>query len=150
MTEILNNISNSISFSDYSDATFWVSSGRSELSGVLWFLVLSIIIILIGLAIFFVSKFFIKNSPPKKKLLIPFAWILVGLGINGMVLGLFRIEGVTFFSAYAFWGLTILSLIFSTGYYGFRYVRYLPEEEASFESYQIKKKYLPKRRKKSR
>ncbi len=149
MTEILNNISNAINFSDYSDATFWVSSGRSEFSGVLWFLIFSAILVLLGLAIFFISTIFIKNSPPKKKLLTPFSWILVGVGISGIIFGLFRVEGVTFFSAYAFWGLIILGLIFLVGYYGFQYVRYLPEQEARFESYQIKKKYLPKRKKKS-
>jgi len=149
MTEILTKISKSINFKKYSDASFWTASGGSEINETMWFLLLSAIIVLLGLITFVISILFIKDSPPKKKLLLPFSWILMVIGITGAALGFFRIQGVEFFSAYAFWVLMILSLIGVVGYFGFRYIRYLPKEQVRYESYKIKKKYLPKRKKRS-
>lgn len=149
MTQIITNITNNINFTNYFDASFWTASGRSEFGGVIWFIMLSGIVIILGLIIVFLSTLFIKDYPPKKKLLIPFSWILIGLGISGMVFGLLRIQGVSFFSAYGFWVLIILGFIATLGYFGFRYIFYLPEEQVSYETLKIKKKYLPKRKKRA-
>lgn len=147
MTQIVTNITNSINLTTYIDASFWTASGRSEISGVVWFLILSGIIIGLGLIIIVLSIIFIKDYPPKKKLLIPFAWILIGLGITGLIFSLLRIQGVSFFSAYGFWVLIILGFIATAGYFGFRYIFYLPKEQVIYETLKIKKKYLPKRKK---
>lgn len=147
MTQIISNITDNIIFRDYLDASFWTASGRSEFSSVLWFLILSVTMIGLGLIIIFLVTLFVKDYPPKRKLLIPFSWILIGLGVSGVVFGLLRIEGVTFFSGYGFWALIILGFIATVSYFGFRYIFYLPKEQVSYETLKIKKKYLPKRKK---
>ena len=141
------NIINNINISDYLQASFWTASGRSELGGVLWFILLSGITIGLGVIILALSSFFIKDYPPKKKLLVPFSWFLIVGGINGLVFGLLRVQGVSFFSAYGFWFLIILSLLGTVGYFGFRYIFYLPKEQVNYETLKVKKRYLPKRKK---
>ncbi|MCH8821854.1 hypothetical protein IID23_05045 [Patescibacteria group bacterium] len=145
---MLNTISNSISNSEFIRARFWIWSGRSELSDILWFVILSLIFILIGILGLLYLRFFLKDSPPKRKLLTPFSWGSVAVGISGIVFAFFRKEGVGFFSAFGFWVLVILAGVFMVSYFGFRYFKVLPKEQKSYDSYILKKKYLPKRKKK--
>lgn len=149
MTELLTNISNNINSSSLLQAKFWISSGRSELLGVVWFLVYSVILLVLGSWVFLNLKFLGREHPPKQKYLNPFVWGLVPLGILGFVFALFRWEGVSFFSAYAFWALHILTAIVWVLFFSFRCFKYLPKEQANYESYLIKRRYLPKRKKKS-
>ena len=145
---MLNTISNSISNSEFIRARFWIWSGRSELSDILWFFILSLIFILIGILGLLHLRFFLKDSPPKRKLLTPFSWGSVAVGISGIVFAFFRKEGVGFFSAFGFWVLVILAGVFMVSYFGFRYFKVLPKEQKSYDSYVLKEKYLPKRKKK--
>ena len=149
MTEMLSNISNSISNSEFIRARFWIGSGRSDLVEILWFVILSTILIVIGILGLFYLKFFLKDSPPRRKLLAPFSWGFVAVGIAGIVFALFRKEGIGFFSAFGFWALVILAGVFIVFYFGFRYFKILPKEQKIYDSYTLKKKYLPKRKKKS-
>lgn len=146
---MLNNISNSIRSSEFIQAKFWIGSGRSDLSEILWFVILSATFILVGILGLLYLKFFLKKSPPKRKLLTPFFWGSVAVGIFGIVFAFFRKEGIGFFSAFGFWALVILAGVFMVFYFGFRYFKILPKEQKSYESFQLKKKYLPKRKKKS-
>ncbi len=148
MTEILTNISNNISSSDLLQAKFWISSGRGTLFEVLWFFVYSIGLLVVGVLAFFFLKLLVKYNPPKQKFFGPFAWIFALLGVLGIILGLFRIEGISFFSAFAFWFLHIFATIFLIMFFTYRYLMFLPKKQASYESYLLKKKYLPKRKKK--
>ena len=146
---MLSNISNSIINSEFIQARFWIRSGRSDLSEILWFVILSATFILVGILGLLYLKFFLKKSLPKRKLLTPFFWGSVAVGIFGIVFAFFRKEGIGFFSAFGFWALVILAGVFMVFYFGFRYFKILPKEQKSYESFQLKKKYLPKRKKKS-
>jgi hypothetical protein len=148
MTQIITNISNSIRINELLQAKFWVASGRSNLLEVSWFFVYSIVLLAFGVFIFFYLKIIVKDNPPKQKFFGPFAWMFASLGALGIILGLFRVEGVTFFSAFAFWALHILATLCLIVFFAYRYIRFLPKKQASYESYLLKKKYLPKRKKK--
>lgn len=146
---MLSNISNSISNSEFIQARFWIGSGRSDISEILWFVILSVTFTLVGIFGLLYLKFFLKNSPPKRKLLTPFSWGSVAVGISGIVFAFFRKEGIGFFSAFAFWALVILAGVFTVSYFGFRYFKVLPKEQKSYDAYILKKKYLPKRKKRA-
>ncbi len=135
--------------SDYLQAKFWVGSGRSDLSEIAWFLVFSAILIVIGILGLLYLKFAAKENPPKRKYLVPLSWGFIFLGILGFIFGWLRAEGVSFFSAYAFWALHIASTVIWTAFFSYRLLKFLPKELSSYESYLLKQKYLPKRKKKS-
>ena len=148
MTDLISKVSNSINNNEFIQAKFWFASGINNLLELLWFFVYSVILLVVGVFIFFYLKLLVKDNLPKQKFLGPFAWVFSLLGILGITLGLFRSEGVSFFSALAFWALHILATMFLITFFAYRYFRFLPKKQASYESYLLKKKYLPKRKKK--
>ena len=134
---------------DYLQAKFWVASGRSSWYEILWFLGFSAALLFIGTATFLYLRFSASGNRPLQKYVLPIAWILVVFGILGLGLGLFRKEGVGFFSAYAFWALDILLVSLLTLFFTVRLLKLYPKEKYAFNSYLLKQKYLPKRKKRN-
>ena len=134
---------------DYFQAKFWVTSGRGDWQEIFWFLLLSGVLFFVGILIALYLKFRASGNRPLQKYISPIAWSLVVSGILGLIFGLFRKEGVSFFSAYALWALDILLVSLLTLLFTFRLLKFYPKEKHAFDSYLIKKRYLPKRKKKS-
>src|SRR3972149_5168914 len=120
---------------DYLQAKFWVTSGTADWQEILWFLVFSAALLFIGTAAFLYLRFSASGNRPLQKYVLPIAVSLVVFGILGLGLGLFRKEGVGFFSAYAFWALHILSVVILLLFFTFRLLKLYPKEKASHESY---------------
>ena len=134
---------------DYLQAGFWVGSGRADWQEIFWFLLLSGVLFFVGILIALYLKFRASGNRPLQKYVSPIAWSLVVSGILGLIFGLFRKEGVGFFSAYAFWALDILLVSLLTLFFTVRLLKLYPKEKYAFNSYLLKQKYLPKRKKRN-
>ena len=147
MTEMFQNISNMIRY-EFTQASFWFGSGRESFSDVLWFLIVSGILVALGVIFLLLTSFILKNNPPKQKFVTPFVYVFLITGVVGLIFGFFRKEGVSFFSAYAFWVVDLLAAVSLTIFFAYRYFKFLPGEIENREAYLLKQKYLPKRKKK--
>lgn len=87
-----------------------------------------------------------RLTPPQQKFLTKVAWSLAAFGPLGWVLILSRLSGVVFFSARFWWILWVAALI-ATLVWLYRGYKKLPTQQAQYESYQLKKRYFPKKKK---
>ena len=80
MTQILKYISNWVGSSEFLQARFWVSSGRSDWQEIFWFLLLSVVLFFVGILIAFYLKFRASGNRPLKKTFcrLPGAWEFLG------------------------------------------------------------------------
>ena|SRR3989344_7479850 len=88
-----------------------------------------------------------RLTPPENKFLSKLILYTIWFGPLGWLLVLFRNWGVVFLSSRALWVLWAISLI-SVSYFLFRnYNLSLPAAKKTYLSYQLKKRYFPKRKK---
>lgn len=87
-----------------------------------------------------------KLTPPDHKFLTRTIWLTLFFGPVGWLLIIFRNIGVVLLSARFFW-LIWFGLLFWVAYYLFRYQRrVLPKSKETYASYQLKKRYFPKKK----
>ena len=89
-----------------------------------------------------------KLTPPDHKFLTRAIWMTLFFGPVGWLLIIFRNIGIAFLSVRFFW-LIWFGLLFWVAYYLFAYYKkVLPKSKETYASYQIKKRYFPKKKKK--
>ncbi|MEX0617086.1 MAG: hypothetical protein WD231_04780 [Candidatus Woykebacteria bacterium] len=135
-----------IKFNDFIDVRFWVSSGRNDWDELIWFLTFFALLFFAGVIIGIYLKFGSSKNPLIGKYIAPLAWSFVGFGALGALFVFFRKEGVAFLSAHAFWAINILSLVFLLAFFSWRFFKNYPKDRDSYDSYQLKKRYLPTRK----
>ena len=110
--------------------------------------IISTLIFIVAL-IFVALKLTRKDlTPPDHKFFNRAIWLTLFFGPIGWLLVIFRNLGVVFLSARFLW-VVWFGLLLWVGYYLFRYYsRNLPLAKQTYASYQLKKRYFPKKKKK--
>lgn len=130
--------------------TFWFSTPNSGsinswplgVLSALSSLLLILVLILIGFKL--LSS---KLTPPQQKFLTKAIWVLLPVGLVGWLLVLSRVVGVVFLSA-RFWWLLWLAGLIAGSVWLVRQSRQIPTQQLQYQTYQLKKRYFPKKRKK--
>lgn len=104
-------------------------------------LILGLALVLIGLKL--LSS---KLQPPQQKFLTKIAWFLLPLGLLGWFFVGVRLLGVVFLSARFWWILWFLGILLSS-FWLYREARKIPARKAQYQTYQLKKRYFPKKKK---
>jgi len=99
---------------------------------------------LLGLAFKLLSD---KITPPEHKFLTRVVWLTLFFGPFGYLLIVFRYLGVVWLSARFFWAIWFVLLLWSAVYLLRYQKRTLPQARASYDNYQLKKRYFPKKKK---
>ena len=104
---------------------------------------LILIVVLIIVAIKLLKK---GLNPPQQKYLTKLALVLAPFGPLGWLLVLARMFEVVFFSA-RFWWVAWFITLFIAGLWLAREYKKLPTQQIQYQTYQLKKRYFPKKRK---
>lgn len=102
------------------------------------------LLVVLGL---FAFKLFSKINPPQNKFLNKAMVYLLAFGPLGWLLVFFRYLGIVSLSVRFLWLVWLASLLLVIGFLVRYCFKVLPSEEAKYQAYLLKKKYLPKRRK---
>ncbi|HSX58536.1 MAG TPA: hypothetical protein VLE47_04705 [Candidatus Saccharimonadales bacterium] len=103
-------------------------------------LVLIFVLVLLGIKLLNSSL-----SSTKQKFLTKAIWSLIAFGPIGWLLILSRLYGIVFFSA-RFWWVIWFACLIAVCVYLYRNYRKIPAKEHSIQTYQLKKRYFPKKK----
>ncbi len=85
-------------------------------------------------------------TPPQQKFLTRTSLVFLTFGTTGWTFTLARIFGVVFFSA-RFWWVLWLVLLIASVYWLHKNYQKLPIQQVQYQTYQLKKRYFPKKKK---
>lgn len=126
---------------------YWFGSPEAANLASLLPLIIIVSLIFILALVLITIKLLRTNLPaPEAKFLTKAIWLILFFGPIGWFLIILRILGVVLLSARFFW-LIWFGLLIWVAYYLLNYYRkVLPKAKATFASYQLKKRYFPKKK----
>lgn len=142
------NSSKPIADSPFLTINYWFGTpSELSLAKLVPFEIFSTVILIVVLVLLAYKLLNSKLTPPDHKFLKLVIWLTFFFGPVGWLLILARNIGIVFLSARIFWliwlVLLVLVLIYLTRYYR----RVLTRSKQTFASYQLKKRYFPKKKK---
>lgn len=149
LSNVSTNTSNIVNQIPFLNLNYWFQTpepaGFGKLSPVA---ILSTLLIIFVLLIVTIKLFKTKLEPPQQKFLSKVIAWLFAFGPLGWFLVLARNQGIVFVSD-RFWWVVWALLLLLVIVYLYRYYRQkLPQLQAQYKAYQVKKKYFPVKKKK--
>lgn len=148
-SKLATNASNLINTPQYLSANYWFGTPDSFNIAKLSFLAIVSTLIIIAVLVLVAVKALKSNlNPPQQKFLSKIITLVFIFGPLGWFLVLFRDQGIVFVSARFWWVLWTLGLLFVFAYLLRYYRQVLPTEITKYQTYKVKRKYFPLKKKK--
>lgn len=96
---------------------------------------------LIGLTVVIFNYFFVREYPPKNKILKPLGFGILGFALAGEIFTLFNWQGIDFLGVRFFEAAILIIGLFFASFLVYQYFKTVPKESIKYETAKIKKKY---------